>query len=37
MIVQDDTTLGQRVDHLIAKSNSNPAPAPQPQVNQNNS
>ena len=37
MMVQDDTTLGQRVDRLIAKSNSNPAPAPQPQVNQDNS
>ena len=33
MIVQDDTTLEQRVDRLIAKSNSNPAPDPQPQVN----
>ena len=33
MMVQDDTTLGQRVDRLIAKSNSNPAPVPQPQVN----
>ena len=37
MMVQDDTTLGQRVDRLIAKSNGNPAPAPQPQVNQDNS
>ena len=37
MMVPDDTTLGQRVDHLIAKSNSNPAPAPQPQVNRDNS
>ena len=33
MMVQDDATLEQRVDRLIAKSNSNPAPAPQPQVN----
>ena len=37
MIVQDDTTLEQRVDRLIAKSNSNPAPDPQPQVNRDNS
>ena len=37
MMVQDDTTLGQRVDRLIAKSNSNPAPATQLQVNQDNS
>ena len=33
MIVQDDATLEQQVDHLIAKSSSNPAPDPQPQVN----
>ena len=37
MMVQDDTTLGQRVDRLIAKSNSNPAPASPPQVNGDNS
>ena len=37
MMVQDGTTLEQRVDHVLAKSNSNPAPAPQPQVNRDNS
>ena len=37
MMVQDGTTLEQRVDHLLAKSNSNPAPAPQPRVNRDNS
>ena len=37
MMVPDDTTLGQRVDRLIAKSNSNPAPAPQLPVNRDNS
>ena len=37
MMVQDDTTLEQRVDRLITKPNSNPAPAPQPQVNRDNS
>ena len=29
MMVQDGTTLEQRVDHVLAKSNSNPTPAPQ--------
>ena len=37
MMVQDGTTLEQRVDHMLAKSNSNPAPAPQPRVNRDNS
>ena len=37
MMVQDGTTLEQRVDHMLAKSNSNPAPAPQPQVNRDSS
>ena len=36
MMVQDDTTLGQRVDRMITKSHSNPAPAPQSQVNGDN-
>ena len=37
MMVQDDTTVKQRVDLLIAKPSSHPAPAPQLQVNQDNS
>ena len=37
MMVQDYTTLGQRVDRLIAKSNNILAPAPQLQVNEDNS
>ena len=37
MMVQDGTTLKQRVDHVLAKSYSNPAPAPQPRVNRDNS
>ena len=36
-MVQDGTTLEQRVDCVLAKSNSNPAPAPQPRVNRDNS
>ena len=36
-MVQDGTTLEQRVDYVLAKSNSNPAPTPQPRVNQDNS
>ena len=36
-MVQDGTTLEQRVDRVLAKSNSNPAPAPPPQVNGDNS
>ena len=35
MMVQDGTTLKQRVDHVLA--NSNPTPAPQPRVNRDNS
>ena len=37
MMVQDGTTLEQRIDHLLAKSNSNFTPAPQPQVNRDSS
>ena len=37
MMVQDGTTLVQRVDHMLAKTNSNLAPAPQPRVNRDNS
>ena len=37
MMVQDGTILEQRVDHVLAKSNSNPASAPQPQDNRDNS
>ena len=37
MMVQDGTTLEQRVDRMLAKSNSDPAPAPQPRANRDNS
>ena len=33
MMVQDGTTLKQRVDRMLAKSSGNPTPAPLPQVN----
>ena len=36
-MVQDGTTLEQRVDHVLAKSNSNPTPAPQLRVNRDSS
>ena len=36
-MVQDGTTPEQRVDRVLAKSNTNPTPAPQPPVNRDNS
>ena len=36
-MVQDGTTPEQRVDHVLAKSNTNPTPAAQPRVNRDNS
>ena len=37
VMVTENSTLEQRVDHLIAKSNNNPAPTPLPRVNRDNS
>ena len=37
VMIHDNTTLEQRVEHLIAKSNNNPTPAPLPRVNRDNS